>query len=296
MLLDLPAGEVEDWQARQEQVAATTVQAGWKRHKARKDFGAERQARAAAASTIQRGFRKHARRGKPHGRRRNPADEGDAADVLIGSADWGARTVEEMFDAPLTGSAAGARQKSIDQVVHSRKMEARREWEVLETGGVVVGGGADAGSPSAGHGHEHGPSTATPMQASALTMAAWSEGRQRTRKLLEAYRVTAAPKAATAAAARRGACRLAEGVYLAQRAARHGSLAALPSGALPAQFPSPAGVDDKVTRRLHAEALEAAQVESKWWKPLLGTPQTLRTLNLKPLKLMPNPCTLNPKS
>lgn len=109
-------------------------------------------------------------------------------------------------------------------------------------------------------------------------MEVWSEGRQRTRRLLEEYRETA-PKAAAAAAARRKACRQAEAVYHAQRATRHGSLAELPSDAKPNQFPSPVGVNEKVTRRLHAEALEAAQVESKWWKPLLALNREQKVLD-----------------
>jgi hypothetical protein len=76
-----------------------------------------------------------------------------------------------------------------------------------------------------------------------------------TRKLLEVYRERI-PAAAAAATAVRKAWRAAEGVYRVQRAWRHGSLAELPATAKPGQFPAPGGVDDKVVRRLHAEALD----------------------------------------
>ena len=75
------------------------------------------------------------------------------------------------------------------------------------------------------------------------------------------------------------ACRQAEAVYRAQRAVRHGTLAELPSDAKPGQFPSPVGVNEKVTRRLHAEALEAAEVELKWWKPLLALNREQKVLD-----------------
>jgi hypothetical protein len=245
MLMDLPAGEVEDWQTQQEHVAATTVQASWKRHKAKKDFGAEREARATAAAKIQRRYRKHNRRKPPpHMRKANNSNAAAAedADVLMGSMDWGGGA-EEVFS---VARPVARHQKTIDQLVDARKMDARRE---LEAGG----GGAGGGGGAAGGG--------------AVSMDAWVEGRQRTRKLLEEYCETAHK---AAAAARRKACRQAEGVYRAQRAMRHGSLAELPASAKPNQFPSPVGVNEKITRRLHAECLEAAQVESKWWKPLLA--------------------------
>lgn len=260
MLMDLPAGEVEDWQTQQEHVAATTVQANWKRYKAKKHFGAELEARAQAAAKIQRQYREHNRRKPPPTRHINDAAED--ADVLMGSMDWGngggcGLAPEEVFS--VTRPAA-RHQKTIDQILNSRKMDARREME-------ASGAPSPATDSSGGRGAR-----------GAVTKEAWSEGRQRTRKLLEEYGETAA-KAAAAAAARRKACRQAEAVYRAQRAMRHGSLAELPADAKPNQFPSPVGVNEKVTRRLHAEALEAAQVESKWWKPLLALNREQKVLD-----------------
>lgn len=263
MIMDLPAGEVEDWQTQQEHVAATTVQASWKRHKAEKHFWAEREARAKAAAKIQRQYRKHNRRKPPQTRQFNDAAED--ANVLMGSMDLGngggfGSAPEEVFSVP---RPAARHQKAIDQILNSRKMDARREMEAAGASSPVTDGGGGQGGRGA---------------RGAVTMEAWSEGRQRTQKLLEEYGETAA-KAAAAAAARRKACRQAEGVYRAQRAMRHGSLAELPADAKPNQFPSPVGVNEKVTRRLHAEALEAAQVESKWWKPLLALNREQKVLD-----------------
>ena len=294
MLMDLPAGEVEDWQTQQEHVAATTVQANWKRHRAKKNFGAEREARSAAAAKIQRRYRQHNKQkptssSRTHSRRRGDDDGGDVDgdDVLMGSMDWGGGTAEEMFS--VTRPVA-RQQKTIDQIVNSRKMDARREMEAAAAAGVPssqqrtqqssssggddTSGGAGAGADAGGN---NGARSSSGSGGGGVTMEAWSEGRQNTRRLLEEYREMA-PKAA-AAAARRKACRQAEAVYRAQRAMRHGSLAELPSDAKPNQFPSPVGVDEKVTRRLHAEALEAAQVESKWWKPLLALNREQKVLD-----------------
>ena len=245
MLADLPAGEVEDWQTQQEHVAATTVQASWRRHKAKKGYGVERQARAAAATKIQGQFRKHRRAklaaGRPSTGLRQRAD--DAFSGLTGSIEWDDGNKDEAFSV----RTAARQQKTVEQIVTMRKMEAQRELE-----------------------DKAGDST--------VTFETWSEGRQRTRKLLQEYRETAAA-AAAAAAARRKVCKQAEGVYRAQRAMRHGSLAELPADASPTQFPSPVGVNEKTTRRLHAEALEAAQVESKWWKPLLSLNREQKVLD-----------------
>ena len=43
MLLDLPAGEVEDWQTQQEHVAAITVQSNFRRHKAKREVEVARE-------------------------------------------------------------------------------------------------------------------------------------------------------------------------------------------------------------------------------------------------------------
>ena len=65
----------------------------------------------------------------------------------------------------------------------------------------------------------------------------------------------------------------------AQRAAAHSSLAELPADATPAQFPDPAGADPATVRKAHAELLEHARQESKWWKPLVGKNKEQRVLD-----------------
>jgi hypothetical protein len=76
-------------------------------------------------------------------------------------------------------------------------------------------------------------------------------------------------RAAKAEALRTEKRRLAQASYQKNRAAAHGSLAELPADATAANFPDPAGADPARVRRAHAELLDAARAEQKWWKPLV---------------------------
>lgn len=111
-----------------------------------------------------------------------------------------------------------------------------------------------------------------------VTMDQYLEGRRNSDQLLNEYKESQ-PKSAALEAARTEKRRLAEKAHQAQRAAAHGSLAELPADATPAQFPDPAGADPATVRKAHAELLEHARQESKWWKPLVGKNKEQRVLD-----------------
>ena len=92
------------------------------------------------------------------------------------------------------------------------------------------------------------------------------------------YREFAA-RAAKAEALRAEKRRLAQVSYRKNRAAAHGSLAELPADATAASFPDPAGADPARVRRAHAELLDAARAEQKWWKPLVKLNKEQRVLD-----------------
>ena len=93
-------------------------------------------------------------------------------------------------------------------------------------------------------------------------------GRRNADEVMREYREFSA-RAAKAEALRTEKRRLAQASYQKNRAAAHGSLAELPADATAANFPDPAGADPARVRRAHAELLDAARAEQKWWKPLV---------------------------
>ena len=102
----------------------------------------------------------------------------------------------------------------------------------------------------------------------ALTMDEYLRGRRNADEVMREYREFSA-RAAKAEALRTEKRRLAQASYQKNRAAAHGSLAELPADATAANFPDPAGADPARVRRAHAELLDAARAEQKWWKPLV---------------------------
>ena len=102
----------------------------------------------------------------------------------------------------------------------------------------------------------------------ALTMDEYLRGRRNADEVMREYREFSA-RAAKAEALRTEKRRLAQASYQKNRAAAHGSLAELPADATAANFPDPAGSDPARVRRAHAELLDAARAEQKWWKPLV---------------------------
>ena len=102
----------------------------------------------------------------------------------------------------------------------------------------------------------------------AVTMDAYSRGRRNVDRILGEYREFSA-RAAEVEALRAEKRLLAQASHQKNRAAAHGSLAELPANATSASLPDPDGADPARVRRAHAELLEAARAERKWWKPLV---------------------------
>lgn len=110
MLLDLPAGEVEDWVIQQEHAAAITVQSNFRRHKAKKEVAAAREAARSRPSPSLAGV-----------------DTPDAYGVL--SAEYDASSSLDLDEPASTRPT-----RPVEHMVASLKMEhSRRELGLPET-------------------------------------------------------------------------------------------------------------------------------------------------------------------
>lgn len=233
MLLELPAGEVEDWQRQQEHTAATTVQSSFRRLKAKKEV-AKLKAEAATrpkghqkgAGTVRKGI-EDAKFPRPNDALDREYPDPDAADVLTASLE--ASRVSDL-DSPPRKAPQPSRisPQLLNSMLQSRKAEARK----------LVGG---------------------------VTIEDWMNGREQTRRLVMEHAQKSAAYA-EAAQHRTELLREAEVTFSQNRSVRHGSLAELPDDADPENFPNPPGVSEKTVRRLHQEAMRAVGGDDKWWK------------------------------
>ena len=234
MLLELPAGEVEDWQRQQEHTAATTVQSSFRRLKAKKEV-AKLKAEAATrpkghrkgAGTVRKGI-KDAKFPRPNDALDREYPDPDAADVLTASLE--ASRVSDL-DSPPRKAPQPSR---ISPQLLNSMLQARKAEEARKLAGGV-------------------------------TVEDWMNGREQTRRLLMEH---AQKSVAYAEAAQRRTelLREAEVTFSQNRSVRHGSLAELPDDADPEGFPNPPGVSEKTARRLHQEAMRAVGGDDKWWK------------------------------
>ena len=233
MLLELPAGEVEDWQRQQEHTAATTVQSSFRRIKAKKEV-AKLKAEAATrpkghqkgAGTVRKGI-EDAKFPRPNDALDREYPDPDAADVLTASLE--ASRVSDL-DSPPRKAPQPSRisPQLLNSMLQARKAEARK----------LVGG---------------------------VTIEDWMNGREQTRRLVMEHAQKSAAYA-EAAQHRTELLREAEVTFSQNRSVRHGSLAELPDDADPENFPNPPGVSEKTARRLHQEAMRAVGGDDKWWK------------------------------
>ena len=233
MLLELPAGEVEDWQRQQEHTAATTVQSSFRRLKAKKEV-AKLKAEAATrpkghqkgAGTVRKGI-EDAKFPRPNDALDREYPDPDAADVLTASLE--ASRVSDL-DSPPRKAPQPSRisPQLLNSMLQSRKAEARK----------LVGG---------------------------VTIEDWMNGREQTRRLVMEHAQKSVAYA-EAAQHRTKLLREAEVTFSQNRSVRHGSLAELPDDADPEGFPNPPGVSEKTARRLHQEAMRAVGGDDKWWK------------------------------
>ena len=138
MLLELPAGEVEDWQRQQEHTAATTVQSSFRRIKAKKEV-AKLKAEAATrpkghqkgAGTVRKGI-EDAKFPRPNDALDREYPDPDAADVLTASLE--ASRVSDL-DSPPRKAPQPSRisPQLLNSMLQSRKAEARKL-----VGGVTI--------------------------------------------------------------------------------------------------------------------------------------------------------------
>ena len=231
MLLELPAGEVEDWQRQQEHTAATTVQSSFRRLQAKKEVA---KLKAEAATRPEGHHQKGAgamRKGVDDAKFPQANDaldreypDPDATDVLTASLG------QSELDSPPRKAPQPSRisPQLLDSMIQTRKADARK----------LVGG---------------------------VTMEDWMNGREQARRLAAEHARTAHTHA-QAAAHRTKLLQEAEVTFSRNRSVRHGSLAELPDDADPSHFPNPPGVTEKTARRLHQEAMRQVGGDDKWWK------------------------------
>jgi len=249
MLRELPAAEVEDWLRQQEISSAVTVQKEWRRHKAKKHVELERREQNTAAIRIQKSFKKHKNEVESGAKRSNVSKarvnkfivEPDALDIV-------ASVAAEMTTEDYAPRVMTLKQQSVESVMATRKFEAARDV------------------------------AATTAASDGVTMETFRAGREKTRTTLARYREQTDARA-EAKAKRDAIFRETEKVFRAQRAQKHQSLAELSGFATPASFAFPAGTDEKSIALRHKEALDAADCERKWWKPLLSLNREQRVLD-----------------
>ena len=159
------------------------------------------------------------------------------------------------MDPDVVDALAASREAELDDATFEERTIAARPYHQLPPVVQVV----------AGLKMRHGQKE---LGLGAVTMDAYSRGRRNVDRILGEYREFSA-RAAEVEALRAGKRRLAQASHQKNRAAAHGSLAELPANATSASLPDPDGADPARVRRAHAELLEAARAERKWWKPLV---------------------------